>query len=408
MCPHNYEVCGDAIGEGKVLRGLSVRKTVIYAGFVFCVGILFNIFKPTLFYKALVKTEYAVETGYSKVLKYRFEDNGCYMIGLVSKNDQFLNHVVEGEYLVEFFDSKGMLIGEEKLENNRFTHIKDRTFKELGMFSFGVPYEGKYRNLRIRFTTVIPDSKLKLVEDNIYLYVNRTGFSCNGEYEKRLNHKKYGIVTYSESNSKFRPLFIALKNKQSNSVKEIFDKSKIPFNVKMTGDREPIHYAAYFNDVKTLKYLIANRVDLNPVDITGYTPIQYAIANDAPEAAELLLSSGVKIQSVEKVPSILSGYRLQYENVLTLFYSQEICSLKLIETLLENGADVNQYFTQISGRRMTVLEYLLSDKCRKGPGKKETIQSKKQFAELKELLMKYKAKRSPDKFKSEYIGKKGI
>lgn len=132
------------------------------------------------------------------------------------------------------------------------------------MYIFEIPFKGRQRDLKIRYSILKPDPVLQKVEESIVLYLRPTMaglFKCGKEYENEKNIRTYGIKTYTETDSQFVPLFTAIKNHDFKTVKTIFDRKKMGLDVKMSGNREPVHYAAYFNDVKTLRLLIDRKVD---------------------------------------------------------------------------------------------------------------------------------------------------
>lgn len=157
-------------------------------------------------------------------------------------------------------------------------------------------------------------------------------------------------------------------------------------DVKMSGNREPIHYAAYYNDTKTLRYLIDHKVDLNPTDITGYTPIQYAIANNGPEAVSLLLNNGIDIKSIDSVPNMLSGYKDDYRPYNPLYYAVNICSGELLKIMIEKGIDIEQYDQFELIEKNKILDELDLDKCRESQRSKNTDASQKKYKDIEKLL----------------------
>ena len=379
---------------------------------VFVVTIVVKAAGPRLFYPALVKSDYVPEAGFSADMTYNFSKDGCYSIGLVGKSDELKFYFTEGKEKIEFLDANGALIDEVFIKKNRLSSVH-RSLKLLDMYVFEIPYKKKYRNLTIRYSIEEPDPVLRALKEKLTLYVNPCMFSCGEAYqeellakERKLNLKEYGIKEYEETEPTYVDLFNALKKRDLESVKQVLQTKKMALHVKLSGDREPIHYAAYFNDAQTLTYLIEQGVDLNPTDINGFTPIQYAIGNNAVEAVLLLLDGGVDINSVKKVPNILNGFKAEYRLSDLVFYAVDICSCELVDIYADYNIDLNRYKNSMSNNRMSLLEYLTWRRCRYDFDSEITPEIQKKYESMRQLLISYGVEEKPVKFSPVHIGKR--
>lgn len=378
---------------------------------VFVVTIVVKAAGPRLFYPALVKSDYVPEAGFSAAMTYNFSKGGCYSIGLVGKSDELKFYFTEGKEKIEFLDANGALIDEVFIKKNRLSSVH-KSLKHLDMYVFEIPYKGKHRNLTIRYSIEEPDPVLRALKEKLTLYVNPSMFSCGEAYqeellakERKLNLKKYGIKEYEETEPTYVDLFNALKKRDLESVKQVLQTKKMALHIKLSGDREPIHYAAYFNDAQTLTYLIEQGVDLNPTDINGFTPIQYAIGNNAVEAVLLLLDGGVDINSVGDVPNLLSGYRGDYELLNSLFYTVGICSCELMQVLVDKDIDISIEGVSF-GKKVNVVDVLNRGRCTYGPRSNITLDTEQKYQDMRQLLISYGVEEKPVKFSPVHIGKR--
>jgi uncharacterized protein len=113
------------------------------------------------------------------------------------------------------------------------------------------------------------------------------------------------------------------------------------------------------NDVEKIRFLIENKNDLNQKDILGDTPLDLAVKSDRLEIFKLLLESGANISTwtianitetdgifcMEMLSLILEcgiDVNLKLEDGETLLiYAAGEGNLKIVERLVELGADIN-------------------------------------------------------------------
>ena len=155
-----------------------------------------------------------------------------------------------------------------------------------------------------------------------------------------------------------------LEKRDFNNIKKLLE-TKFDINVIMLGNRTPIHYASYHNDIKTLKYLINKGVDIYQKDILGYTPAQYAIGNSSVEALKLLVANGIDIREIYYIPSF--GHLGQGQKRYLFDDITYHCNYELAKVIVESGIDLNDNgkYTSYSVRGIMILDVLLGGKCKR-------------------------------------------
>ncbi len=243
----------------------------------------------------------------SAIFELNAKKDGCYVIGFASFSNQFFNFGVKGKYKIEFFDENNKLI-DTKFEDGAimYTMRGGRSFeyKKILMHGFKVPYKNKYRDLKIKFSTLKTDPRFANIDEDIYLFWEKSFYyDCYKDYSKIKKKRRYGI-TKKEINKKLKPLFEALHKKDFKTITQIFRKDKIKIDVKMIGKREPIHYAALTNDTRTLRYLLRRGAKVNAKDTFGKTPLHYAVEHNAVKTARILLKNGANIKFVKRLSTL--------------------------------------------------------------------------------------------------------
>lgn len=59
--------------------------------------------------------------------------------------------------------------------------------------------------------------------------------------------------------------------------------------------RTPLHLSASENQINVIKYLVNLKVNINPIDRWGNSPLYDAIENNHNEVVEILLKNGAKL-----------------------------------------------------------------------------------------------------------------
>lgn len=65
----------------------------------------------------------------------------------------------------------------------------------------------------------------------------------------------------------------AVKTGDLTNVKEFVEKDKLSVNHKDANQRTPLHWAADFNQVEVMKYLVSKGAQVNAKDKYGITPL---------------------------------------------------------------------------------------------------------------------------------------
>lgn len=98
----------------------------------------------------------------------------------------------------------------------------------------------------------------------------------------------YDLQT-KEDNASLSPLFEALKDKNTSKVIQELTSKNLSADVRFFGQKTPMHYAAYYNDVKTMEALLEQGAFISTQDKAKKIPLQYAIENYNYEATKFLL-----------------------------------------------------------------------------------------------------------------------
>ena len=98
----------------------------------------------------------------------------------------------------------------------------------------------------------------------------------------------YDLQT-EESNTTLAPLFNALTEANTTKVAQELQAKHFNVDVRFFGDKTPLHYAAYHNDLPTIQLLLKKGADINAQDKAKKIPLQYAIENYNYEATKYLL-----------------------------------------------------------------------------------------------------------------------
>lgn len=128
----------------------------------------------------------------------------------------------------------------------------------------------------------------------------------------------------------------------------------------------PLHRAAQDGMTALMEILISKNAGCDPVSKNGSTPLFFAVARGSLPAVELLIKAGANINArdssnttpfmnavfsnkseiadffMTKYPSTLSSLNINEKNRL-LLAAAENGNIKIIEKLIENGADINAY-----------------------------------------------------------------
>ena len=127
---------------------------------------------------------------------------------------------------------------------------------------------------------------------------------------------------------KLKALIAGARGQKSAAVKELLRDDPELVKGKDHSDSTPLHHAAGFGDIETMKLLLDNGADVNAKNRLEGTPLHWAVRSD--EKTRLLLERGAEINSKTQdgsTPLYLASRRRDSRSVLRL--------------LLDEGADPN-------------------------------------------------------------------
>jgi hypothetical protein len=259
----------------------------------------------------------AQKIGSYEVLNVHLNKKGCYEVGLSSYDRIFGEYKIDGQYKLQYFH-ENKLLEEKIIDKNMAWGVFSRTNYSKSLFdSIEVPFKG-HNKLTIKLSVIRPEKIFESHPVKTYLYVDRSDMICGEPLKREQEQKRVAKLTIdtNETNETLMPLAKALWEQNTLGIKQIIP-TKIDVNVSMVAERNPLHYAAYLNDIDTLRYLIAQGANLNAQDIQKHTPLYYAITgkttfldwlkethysnenNASIQTIKLLIDSGADINMVE-------------------------------------------------------------------------------------------------------------
>ncbi|MDD2566842.1 MAG: ankyrin repeat domain-containing protein [Thiovulaceae bacterium] len=123
--------------------------------------------------------------------------------------------------------------------------------------------------------------------DGKHKNMKRWGYIEDQETNLRIG-TGYDLQT-NENNTTLAPLFDALTEANTTKVSQELQTKQLNVDVRFFGDKTPLHYAAYHNDLPTIELLLQKGADINAQDKAKKIPLQYAIENYSYEATKYLL-----------------------------------------------------------------------------------------------------------------------
>jgi ankyrin repeat protein len=144
------------------------------------------------------------------------------------------------------------------------------------------------------------------------------------------------------------PLVVAISKGEIETVKQ-FIESGTKVNKKLNG-LTPLMYAARYNKVEIIKYLLQKGADCKIKDSQGFTALNYAELSNAYEAIAILKSSSVKEQM--KVSLIDDATLLNPESVSFVKSSKTIDEIIIEDEKIIESTDSDEIqplnFTEIN------------------------------------------------------------
>ncbi len=195
---------------------------------------------------------------------------------------------------------------------------------------------------------------------------NRGGYknisSWEGMRQQEINLRVgtgYDLQTI-ENNATLKPLFEALKEKNTSKVLQELREKNLSPDVRFFGDKTPMHYAAHYNDVKTMDALLKLGASINPQDKAKKIPLQYAIENYNYEATKFLLEHNSSHkwvpENISKLDPFTDRFYAQPWEFLLITGQSKIDRKKivaLIKLLINHNVNLNGEIQWCSG--MTFL-----------------------------------------------------
>lgn len=273
----------------------------------------------------------------------RLKKDGCYWIGFSSPNAHIFDYKINGKYNFKYFYDKQLLKEYNATITLGGAAYSRSDFTETVLDRIEVPLKGHHK-LHIELTPIRSDSIFTNKENKIYFFMRRALLKCKKiDFEKIKKEKlvEENPIDTPEKNTTLKPLYNALKEK--NFVKIKSEIKKYGVNVKMLNNRTPLHYAVFFNDVNTTKYLIEQGADIHAKDIADKEPIQYAIENNAIKTTKILLDSGIDINQIGYVdPYLKRSSRSGFRKLPPLFYASCNGLYEMTKLLLEHNVDTKK------------------------------------------------------------------
>jgi len=343
--------------------------------FGFLVAIVWSLYKLIFLTPFSYMKEIEVTNGIDVTIEKRF-NTGCYDIGFYANDGRFnfpayLPYKVEGKYEFQFY-YKNILLSKKVIEAGTELGHTYSTGGLAGASSSIILYVietplKNHTNLTIKLKSIALENGLK-DKESVYLYINKHQGFC-GEKRRIWMNKRNNPIEKAESNETLKPLYKALITKNSLKVKEEFMKNNFSVDVKMIGERTPLHYSAFYDDIETLNYLISSGAKLNEKDLTGKTPLHYAIEHNSTKVLEALLDGGADFELVGIVedkyfpPVGIPKYRKRkaFEMQLVVFLAERNM-VEMMEILLRKGyldiGTIDSYSRYVYNSKLDTMPYV--------------------------------------------------
>ena len=271
-----------------------MKRIGLYVLLGFTLSVLFYAFERLTNHLPMYQQDLKdVSAGSVHKIDVKFKKAGCYEIGLASDEAVFrvLKYQFNGEYNLKIFDDQHRLLEDKNITKQRgIQYYSDTTYSELLLDVIDTPFK-KHRNVTVELTIIKPEKIFSESDNDFYFYVDYTkDHICGKRYDEYMEayRIKNLIIDTQETNETLKPLYKALMGKNLETVKQIIN-SGTSANVKMIGNRTPLHFSSYVNDAPTSEYLIKKGADIEAVDIHQRTPMYYALENNATDAVRLLM-----------------------------------------------------------------------------------------------------------------------
>lgn len=339
-----------------------------------------------VFYQHLMffEPQYKIAFDYKKLnkpvwLNARLGKSKCYEVGFIGDEIFTSKFQIGGTYSLKLYHD-GKVYQEYNLSKAEYAIQNNHNDKTKLLF---LNIEKKYSNIQAELTLTSEETALKGYKENIYFFINPSLplMLCGKSYEETMENYRLRKLTIDvpETNSTLQPLYNAIVSNDLKTVKYLIP-SKFDVNVKMIAGRTALHFAAYYDRKEIAEYLIAQGADVNVEDkrteivinttsgidhpskavrkgldpTIGKTPLHYAIENNSTRTLQLLLDHGSDLSKVQEVENHLKiGSKAMADTPPPLYYSAASGLFDVTKILLEHGAEEKP-----SWRRYAVDEYV--------------------------------------------------
>lgn len=303
-----------------------MKRIGLYILLGFTLSVLFYAFERLTNHLPMYQQDLKdVSAGSVHKIDVKFKKAGCYEIGLASDERVFgLAYQFNGEYNLKIFDDKHRLLDDKNITRRRgVQYYSDTTYSELLLDVIEAPFKN-HNAVTVQLTMIRPEKVLQELDHEFYFYVDYTTDQiCGKRFEEYMEAQRVKNLTIDseETNETLKPLYKALMDKNLEIVKQIIN-SGTSANVKMIGNRTPLHFSSYVNDAPTSEYLIKKGADIEAVDMHQRTPMYYALENNATNVVRLLMEHNATLP--ELVGFTGKNVRLNDTGAPPFFYA--VCS----------------------------------------------------------------------------------
>jgi hypothetical protein len=234
----------------------------------------------------------------------RFALNDLYKL-LINNNENLLFKKMNKIKIIEDLFNLSCLVGDEDLLDKVITFIQTTTTTQ----------------------TTIEDETFKLTSNTIYYAIKGKNLEILKKLKKISNYKlgEYLNEDYDETS-----LIRAIKNQQFEQVQILVETFGVSLNQCDSKKRTPLHFAASYDNVEILEYLVRNGANINSQCVFNDTPLISACLNRKYNQVEVLISYGASVDT-----------RGNYGNgpMHTLVVNAD-CNVEVLKKILKNNVDL--------------------------------------------------------------------
>jgi ankyrin repeat protein len=303
-----------------------------------------------------------------KVQKFNISlSKGHYRLGFAIGKQDLIGKKNDGKYLFEYYCKNKLVRKTYNIgrKNDKIFHDAKKndevTYDAPGMYylvildELNMPDDIPCKNFKLKITTEENFSLFKdlNISNPVTFYVRKEGKyvvaleknlkTTTNEFRKKYprDFENSPIGIFYDDNATHIEMMKALSQKDLQKFKTILHKYDLNTSVKIGYDkygkftkRTPIIYAAYYNDLPTIKYLLSHGADINYQDYITKTPLQYAIENNSTTVVKYLLEH----KADKKKACFVHEYKTGSRSRLTpLAFAIKNEYYELFKILLEHG-----------------------------------------------------------------------